>query len=119
VESFLQRRHGSFVDGKSHSQRNAQSMPLFDPASAEPLIQVELGDLKVVDAIVKSAHRAFSSGTWSTLAPCERERLLLRFADTVEAHGEVLTQLETLNQGKPCWFGAVQRSARRWFPTRW
>ena len=100
VESFLQRRHCSFFDGMSHSQTHAQRMPLFDPASAEPLAQVELADLQTVDAIVTAAHRAFSAGTWSTLAPSERERLLLRFADTVEAHGEELAQLETLNQGK-------------------
>ena len=48
VEGFLQRRHCSFFDGMSHSQTHAQRMPLFDPASAEPLAQVELADLQAM-----------------------------------------------------------------------
>ena len=32
--------------------------------------------------------------------PADRERILLRFADLVEQHGEELAQLETLEQGK-------------------
>lgn len=100
VESFLHRRHSSFFDGMKRSQANAEGMALLNPATGEALAQVELADLREVDAIVKSAHRAFSSGSWSNLAPSERERTLLRFADLVEAHGEELAQLETLNQGK-------------------
>ncbi|MBN3727470.1 aldehyde dehydrogenase family protein, partial [Burkholderia sp. Ac-20379] len=37
---------------------------------------------------------------WRGLRPADRERILLRLADTIEAHGEELAQLETLNQGK-------------------
>ena len=32
--------------------------------------------------------------------PADRERLLLRLAERIEAHGEQLAQLETLNNGK-------------------
>ena len=53
-----------------------------------------------VDRAVTSAKRAFDSGVWRALPPSERERILLRFAALVEANGEQLAQLETLNQGK-------------------
>lgn len=100
VDEFLDRRHGSFVDGMQRNQADAATMALFNPANAEVLSEVALADLQQVDAIVSAAHRAFSSGCWSKLAPAVRERTLLRFADLVEAHGEELAQLETLNQGK-------------------
>lgn len=100
VERFLKQRHRSFIDGSQSSLADGEGMDVFNPANAQVLAQVELADVAAVDAIVTSAHRAFSSGCWSKLAPAARERILLRFADLVEAHGEELAQLETLNQGK-------------------
>jgi phenylacetaldehyde dehydrogenase len=47
-----------------------------------------------------SAWRAFVSRRWAGRTPADRERILLRFADLVEQHGEELAQLETLEQGK-------------------
>lgn len=100
VEGFLSKRHRSFIDGSQSSLQHGRTMDIFNPANAQVLAQVELADAAAVDAIVASAHRAFTSGCWSKLAPAVRERTLLRFADLVEAHGEELAQLETLNQGK-------------------
>jgi len=100
VEGFLSKHHRSFIDGSQSSLQHGRTMDIFNPANAQVLAQVELADTAAVDAIVASAHRAFTSGCWSKLAPAVRERTLLRFADLVEAHGEELAQLETLNQGK-------------------
>ena len=56
-----------------------------------------------MDAAVQSARAAFRSGIWSRLAPAERERVLLRFADLVEAHG-----------AKPEYFHAKKGQALIW-----
>jgi phenylacetaldehyde dehydrogenase len=100
VEDFLQRQHGSFIDGVCQLGSASETLALRNPADDQVLANVQLADARQVDSIVESAHRAFRSGVWSRLAPAERERTLLRFADLVEAHGEELAQLETLNQGK-------------------
>jgi phenylacetaldehyde dehydrogenase len=100
VEDFLQRQHGSFIDGVCQLGSASETLALRNPADDQVLANVQLADALQVDSIVESAHRAFRSGVWSRLAPSERERTLLRFADLVEAHGEELAQLETLNQGK-------------------
>lgn len=100
VEDFLNKRHRSFIDGSQSSLQHGRTMDIFNPANGRTLSQAELADAAQVDAIVTSAHHAFTSGCWSKLAPAVRERTLLRFADLVEAHGEELAQLETLNQGK-------------------
>ncbi len=52
-----------------------------------------------VDLAVKAARRAFE-GPWSQMLPAQRQGILLKLADLIEAHGEELAQLETLNQGK-------------------
>lgn len=100
VEAFLARSHASFIDGLQSPPTNGTRRDLHNPATGAVLSGTVQADAEQVDTIVQSAHRAFKSGSWSGLTPAERERILLRFADVVEAHGEELAQLETLNQGK-------------------
>lgn len=100
VNQFIQKTHTSFIDGQASANPSGTSYTLYNPATGEPLTTTIQADTADVDAIVLSAHQAFTSGRWSKLAPAERERILLRFADIVEAHGEELAQIETLNQGK-------------------
>jgi len=50
---------------------------------------------------VKDARAVFESGVWSRLAPTARKAVMIRFADLIDAHGEELALLETLDMGKP------------------
>lgn len=100
ARDFIQKRHASFIDGQSCASNSGSGYTLHNPATGQPLATTFQADAAQVDAIVLSAHQAFTSGRWSKLAPAERERVLLRFADLVEAHSEELAQIETLNQGK-------------------
>ncbi|WP_437882241.1 aldehyde dehydrogenase family protein [Pseudomonas sp. LRF_L74] len=100
VEAFLGRTHASFIEGEQRQPANGNLRDLFNPATNAVLSHTLQSDAEQVEAIVQSAQRAFASGVWSGLAPAQRERILLRFADLVEAHSEELAQLETLNQGK-------------------
>ena len=100
VEAFISRTHASFIEGRQHLPAHGSRFELRNPADDRVLSATVHADTAQVEAIVQCAQRAFKSGIWSRLAPAERERILLRFADRVEAHGEELAQLETLNQGK-------------------
>ena len=100
VEAFISRTHASFIEGTQHLPAHGSRFELRNPADDSVLSATVHADAAQVEAIVQCAQRAFKSGIWSRLAPAERERILLRFADRVEAHGEELAQLETLNQGK-------------------
>ncbi|MFK4135808.1 aldehyde dehydrogenase family protein [Pseudomonas luteola] len=100
VTRFLSLTHSSFVDGQPSTASRGDVIAVNDPASAQAISQVRLAEREEVDRIVESARAAFVAGTWSRARPADRERILLRFADLVEAHGEELAQLETLEQGK-------------------
>ncbi|MFV1942082.1 aldehyde dehydrogenase family protein [Pseudomonas luteola] len=100
VTRFLSLTHSSFVDGQPSPASRGDVIAVNDPASAQAISQVRLAEREEVDRIVESARAAFVAGTWSKARPADRERILLRFADLVEAHGEELAQLETLEQGK-------------------
>ncbi len=85
---------GAFVDGVGHARE------ILDPATGDVLATVTDADEATVGRAVASAAAAFADGRWSTRAPAERERTLVRLADLIETNGEELAQLETLNQGK-------------------
>ena len=100
VVSFVQRRHGLFIDGAWRDAAAEARLEVFDPSTGAAIASAALAGEQDVDHAVRSAHRAFESGVWTGLPPAERERILLRLADLIEAHAEELAQLETLNQGK-------------------
>lgn len=99
VRSFVARVGGSFVDGKFGLASGAVRQ-LFDPSTAEPIANLHDCGPQETDRAVRSAHAAFEDGRWSGLRPADRERVLLKFADLVEANAEELAQLESWNQGK-------------------
>jgi len=50
---------------------------------------------------VLAARRAFDDSAWSRMKPTDRERLLLRVADLIEANARELAEIESLDNGKP------------------
>jgi phenylacetaldehyde dehydrogenase len=99
VRQFLARDHGIFVDGAWAPASSDRRLPVRDPSSGEVVGQIADASAADLDQAVASARGALE-GEWGRLRPADRERLLHRFADAIEAHGEELAQIETINQGK-------------------
>ena len=76
---------------------NITSYDVVNPATEEIVDTVALADVADTDAAVARARRAFDS--WRRIAPADRGRLLRRFAEVVDAHGEELARLEVRNAG--------------------
>lgn len=92
-------REHMIIDGQPCTQGEGR-VPVYDPATGEVIAQqIEAGSTQV-DLAVSAARRAFESSSWRDLIPAERERLLLKLADRLEAEGEAMARLETLNSGK-------------------
>jgi phenylacetaldehyde dehydrogenase len=100
VRAFIGRELGLFIQGGPQPAHSAQRLNVFDPATGEVLTTVPDADTTDVDRAVTNAREAFEQRVWSGLRPADRERILLRLADVIEANAEDLAQLETLNQGK-------------------
>ncbi|WP_446904226.1 aldehyde dehydrogenase family protein [Burkholderia sp. YIM B11467] len=100
VRTFVARDFGLFIDGDMQPAHAAARLDVYDPATGERLATVADADEHDVDRAVDSAKRAFDARVWSGLRPADRERILLKLADLIEADAETLAQLETLNQGK-------------------
>jgi phenylacetaldehyde dehydrogenase len=100
VHSFVGRELGLFIDGDVRLAHSPRRLDVFDPATGNVLTTVPDADATDVDQAVASARAAFEARVWRGLRPADRERILLRLADVLEAHAEELAQIETLNQGK-------------------
>lgn len=93
-------RERLLIDGQWRDANGQRRFEVFNPANGEVIAKVAAADASDVDLAVQAAHTALRNPQWAGLSPYARERLLHRLADLLEAHGDELAQLETLNQGK-------------------
>lgn len=72
---------------------------VLNPSLGTTLVEIHEASEAQVDAAVRAADAAFDS--WSQTSPKDRSSLLLKLADTIDAHAEELARLESNNCGKP------------------
>ncbi|WP_313029702.1 aldehyde dehydrogenase [Massilia alkalitolerans] len=91
----------AFIDGFRVDARTKARFDCISPIDGRKLAEVARCDAADADAAVASARRAFEDGRWAGMAPSERKRVLVRFADLMLAQRDELALLETLDMGKP------------------
>jgi acyl-CoA reductase-like NAD-dependent aldehyde dehydrogenase len=74
-------------------------LTVLNPATEEPIVELEQAGVEETDAVVARAKDAFPA--WKAVAPTDRARLLRRLATLVEEHAEELARIESRNVGKP------------------
>lgn len=92
--------HQLFIDGQWRDPVEPRLRPVINPANEDVLAQVAVAGAADAEAAISAARRAFDQGDWPWLGVCERATILRRIAEAVEADGEHLARLETLNAGK-------------------
>ena len=75
------------------------TLTVLNPATEEPIAELEQGGVEEADEAVARAKAAYPA--WSAVAPGERGRLLRRLATLVEENAEELARIESQNVGKP------------------
>src|ERR1700758_5509009 len=94
-------RSQAFVDGEFVDAASGETFECISPGSGRAIAAVAACDSEDVDRAVRGARKAFDSGVWSQLAPKQRKRVLVRFAELVREHRDELALLETIDMGKP------------------
>lgn len=92
-------RHQLFIDGRFVDAESGETLATLNPHDNTPIAQVALAGKADVDKAVAAAKRAFPK--WSRMAAADRGRILLKLADLIEANGEELARLESLDTGHP------------------
>ncbi len=75
------------------------TLTVLNPATEEPIAELEQVGVEETDAAVARAKAAFPA--WRAVAPADRGRLMRRVATLVEENLEELAQIESRNVGKP------------------
>ncbi len=102
VEKFLSHQQRLFIEGKWCESTSGEYFPVLNPATGEVIAQVAKGCSADIDLAVKAARKAFRSDEWQKkITPADREKLLWKWADLIEANFAELAQLETINNGMP------------------
>jgi gamma-glutamyl-gamma-aminobutyraldehyde dehydrogenase len=71
------------------------------PVAGFSVAEVAAGGPADVDAAVAAARTAFDRGVWSRMDPGARKRILVAWADRIEANARELGLIETIDAGKP------------------
>ena len=90
---------GHVIDGTSVESRSGETIEVVDPSTGLVVMRSARAGQAEVDAAVGAARRAFDDGRWSDLPPMERERVLRRFAELIEARAADLADLDSLDAG--------------------
>ncbi len=107
AQAFLGRAGKLLIDGQWVAAASGETFDAIDPATESVIAQLAAGDKEDIDRAVKAARRAFDDSAWSRMRPVERERLMLKLADLIEANAEELAQLESLDNGKLVFFARI------------
>lgn len=95
----LQKQYGLFIDGEWKDASDGGLFKSYSPATGEMLAEIAEATKEDVDLAVAAAHKALPS--WSKTSPIERQNLLLKIADIIDANAKHLAMVETLDNGKP------------------
>jgi len=107
VSRFITRSQQLLIDGKWSAAASGKSFPTYNPATGEILANVAEGEKEDIERAVGAARKAFDEGAWSKMTASDRGRLLWKLGDLIDAHAEELSQLESLDNGKPATVAAA------------
>ncbi|KAK6941535.1 Aldehyde dehydrogenase domain [Dillenia turbinata] len=94
-----------FINGEFVDSVSGKTMETIDPRTEEVTIRVAEGDKEDVDLAVKAARHAFDHGPWPRMSGAARGRIIIKFAELIEQHGDEIATLDGLDNGKLFTFG--------------
>ena len=100
ARQFLDQEHRFLIGGEWAKAAGNDTIKVVDPATEADLTSIPLADENDIDHAVAAA-RAALKGEWSRLTSYDRQRLIWRLGDEIEANLELLSELEVLDNGMP------------------
>jgi phenylacetaldehyde dehydrogenase len=107
VGSFLTRKPQLFIGGEWVEALSGMTLAVYDPATGKQIAQVADAGAADVDRAVAAARKAFESGAWPNMPPNQREALMWKLSNLIEANAEELTELESIDNGKTKFMASI------------
>lgn len=90
-----------FIDGKYRDSKKGEFRAKHTPITGQAIGSMAWCSAEDVDDAAFAARRAFCDGRWSLLAPGQRKKILLAFADAIERDSDCLAVTDCIDMGKP------------------
>ena len=87
------------IDGEARGASDSAVMDVISPLDGGVLTTMPRGTIDDAKAAISAARRAFDDGSWSGLAPVERKKIMLKWADLIEKNAVELAILGVRNNG--------------------
>jgi phenylacetaldehyde dehydrogenase len=100
TQAFLAKPKKMLIGAEWTDASSGRTIDVVNPADGSVLTRVPEANEHDVQQAVAAARRAFDAGPWRTMKTTDRERLLLKLADLVEANARELAEIESLDNGK-------------------
>jgi aldehyde dehydrogenase (NAD+) len=97
---FLARQQQLLIDGRRVPSASGRTFKSLNPATEHVIATIAEGNEVDVDHAVAAARRAFE-GRWRTMRAAERGHILLKWAELLKRHADEITEIESLDAGKP------------------
>lgn len=93
-------RHYLLIDGIAREAVDGARFTSINPSTGKPLAEFADGGAADIDLAVAAARRAFEGG-WSRVRPAERQRMMLKLADLIEANAGRIATADSEDMGAP------------------
>ena len=87
------------IDGEARGASDSAVMDVISPLDGGVLTTMPRGTRDDAKTAISAARRAFDDGSWSGLAPAERKKIMLKWADLIEKNAVELAVLGVRNNG--------------------
>ena len=101
IRTLLRREPALFIDGQWVKSTHGRTIAVHDPSTGRAIAAIVDASDEDCDRAVLAARTAFDDGRWSGRSPYDRERMIHRLADLIEANLDELATLESIDNGKP------------------
>lgn len=98
---FLARgTHRMLINGDWVGAASGLTLDVLNPATEELIARVPAAGEEDVNRAVLAARRALDGGAWHHMRPAQRQRLMLKLADLLEANAQAFAEVESIDNGK-------------------
>lgn len=87
------------IEGNHVPASDGSTMDVLSPIDGKVLTQVANGTAADMNAAIASARAAFEDGRWAGQAPAARKKVLMKWADLIDAHALELAVLGVRDNG--------------------
>ena len=88
-----------YINGRFVEDDQGQPMDVIYPATGEVIARLHAATPAIIEQAIEAAREA--QDKWARMRPADRGRILRRAADILRARNQELSELETLDTGKP------------------